>query len=58
MVKKRNFNKKAIETQVIIWFLIAIVILVFVGYFIFFVIIKKEWGALEFIRNIFRFNRI
>ncbi len=56
MKKSRMKNKKAIEVEMLAWWIIALVILVvlIVG---FIVLKQKDVSALEFIKNLFRFGR-
>lgn len=48
-------GKKAIETEVLVWTIVGIIILILsiVGYII---LTKKDLSLLEFIKNLFRFG--
>ncbi len=49
-------DKKAMETEMLGWWIIALVVLaiMLIGYFI---LKDKGVGAIEFIKNLFRFGR-
>ncbi len=48
-------NKKGVETEMLFWMLVAIIVLILVvgGYFF---LRGKGFGALDFIKNAFRFR--
>ncbi|MEK6906193.1 MAG: hypothetical protein AABW81_01075 [Nanoarchaeota archaeon] len=56
MLNKRGSGKKAMETEMIGWWVIALAVLVIM--LIGFMILKgKGIGAIDYIKNLFRFGR-
>jgi len=54
--KKKRFGKKGMEMEILGWWIIALVVLAIM--LIGFMILKgKGIGAIEFIKNMFRFGR-
>lgn len=52
----KRFNKKGIESEIIVWWVIGIAVFLFmvIGYF---VLKGKGLGAIDYIENLFRFGK-
>lgn len=53
---RKKLGKKGIELKILAWWAIALAVLV-LGLVAYFILTGKGTGAIEFIKNLFRFGR-